>query len=105
MSQENVEIVRNGIAAWKRRDADLWLTYAAPEIEWVPAGPAAVRPEHRFRRLPRRRGTDHRSGHLAVPDQLEKNRKERLARSLGREEAGIWTFIVGLLLTTVGAIV
>jgi hypothetical protein len=37
-----VEIVRNGIAAWNRRDAQLWLTYAAPEIEWVPAGPAAV---------------------------------------------------------------
>ncbi len=42
MSQENVEIVRNGIAAWNQRDADLWLSYAAPEIEWLPAGPAAV---------------------------------------------------------------
>ena len=43
MSQAtNVEIVRNGIAAWNRRDAGLWLTYAAPEIEWLPAGPAAV---------------------------------------------------------------
>jgi ketosteroid isomerase-like protein len=42
MSLENVEIVRNAIAAWNRRDAQLWLTYAAPEIEWVPAGPAAV---------------------------------------------------------------
>jgi TPR repeat protein len=42
VSQENVEIVRNGIAAWNQRDAELWLTYAAPEIEWVPAGPAAV---------------------------------------------------------------
>lgn len=42
MSQENVDLVRSGIAAWNRRDADLWLTYAAPEIEWVPAGPAAV---------------------------------------------------------------
>jgi ketosteroid isomerase-like protein len=37
-----VELVRNGIAAWNRRDAALWLTYAAPQIEWVPAGPAAV---------------------------------------------------------------
>lgn len=37
-----MDIVRNGIAAWNRRDARLWLTYAAPEIEWVPAGPAAV---------------------------------------------------------------
>jgi hypothetical protein len=42
MSQENLEIMRSGIAAWNRRDAQLWLTYAAPEIEWVPAGPAAV---------------------------------------------------------------
>jgi ketosteroid isomerase-like protein len=42
MSRENVEIVRNGVAAWNRRDAQLWLTYASPEIEWVPAGPAAV---------------------------------------------------------------
>jgi ketosteroid isomerase-like protein len=42
LSQENVEIVRNGIAAWNRRDAKAWLAYAAPEIEWVPAGPAAV---------------------------------------------------------------
>jgi len=41
MSNKNVGIVRNGIAAWNRRDAELWLTYAAPEIEWVPAGPAA----------------------------------------------------------------
>ena len=42
MSQENVEIVRNGIAAWNQRDAELWLSYAAPDIEWLPAGPAAV---------------------------------------------------------------
>jgi ketosteroid isomerase-like protein len=42
MSQENVEILRKGIAAWNQRDADLWLSYAAPEIEWLPAGPAAV---------------------------------------------------------------
>jgi len=42
MSQENVELVRNGIAAWNQRDAELWLSYAAPEIEWLPAGPAAV---------------------------------------------------------------
>ena len=42
MSQENVEMLRKGIAAWNQRDADLWLSYAAPEIEWLPAGPAAV---------------------------------------------------------------
>jgi hypothetical protein len=28
--------------AWNRRDAERWLSYAAPEIEWIPAGPAAV---------------------------------------------------------------
>jgi ketosteroid isomerase-like protein len=37
-----VEIVRKGVDAWNQRDADLWLSYAAPEIEWLPAGPAAV---------------------------------------------------------------
>jgi ketosteroid isomerase-like protein len=42
MSQENVEIVRKGIEAWNQHDADLWLSYAAPDIEWAPAGPAAV---------------------------------------------------------------
>jgi ketosteroid isomerase-like protein len=42
MSQENVEMVHKGIDAWNQRDAQLWLSYAAPEIEWIPAGPAAV---------------------------------------------------------------
>ena len=42
MSQENVELVHKGIDAWNQRDAQLWLSYAAPEIEWIPAGPAAV---------------------------------------------------------------
>jgi ketosteroid isomerase-like protein len=42
MSPDAVEIVRKGIDAWNQRDADLWLSYAAPEIEWLPAGPAAV---------------------------------------------------------------
>ena|SRR5437016_5579132 len=42
MSQENVEIARKVIDAWNRRDAKLALTYLAPEIEWMPAGPAAV---------------------------------------------------------------
>jgi hypothetical protein len=40
MSQENVEIVRKGIEAWNQHDADLWLSFAAPDIEWAPAGPA-----------------------------------------------------------------
>ena len=42
MSRANVELLRKGIDAWNRRDVDLWLEYAAPEIEWMPAGPAAV---------------------------------------------------------------
>jgi ketosteroid isomerase-like protein len=42
VSSETVEIVRRGIEAWNQHDADLWLSYAAPEIEWLPAGPAAV---------------------------------------------------------------
>ena len=41
MSQ-NVEIVRRAVEAWNERDAGSWLTYASPEIEWLPAGPAAV---------------------------------------------------------------
>lgn len=48
MSRQNVEIVRKGIEAWNCRDAEQWLSYAAPEIEWIPAGPAAVeRPVYR----------------------------------------------------------
>ena len=42
MSPQNVEIVREAVEAWNQRDADLWLQYAAPDIEWRPAGPAAV---------------------------------------------------------------
>jgi ketosteroid isomerase-like protein len=42
MSQENVEAVRGGIEAWNQRDADRWLSYAAPDIEWMPAGPATL---------------------------------------------------------------
>jgi ketosteroid isomerase-like protein len=38
----NIDLVRKGIAAWNQRDADLWLSNAAPEVEWLPAGPAAV---------------------------------------------------------------
>jgi len=47
-SNQNVDTVRRGIEAWNRRDAERWLSYAAPEIEWIPAGPAAVeRPVYR----------------------------------------------------------
>ena len=42
MSEENVEVVQKAIEAWNQREAELLLSYAAPEIEWMPAGPAAV---------------------------------------------------------------
>ena len=42
MSQENVEIMRKGMDAWNQHDVGLWLSYAAPDVEWMPAGPAAV---------------------------------------------------------------
>jgi ketosteroid isomerase-like protein len=42
MSQENVETVGKLIEAWNQHDTEQWLGYAAPEIEWMPAGPAAV---------------------------------------------------------------
>jgi ketosteroid isomerase-like protein len=42
MSEENVDLLRKGIDAWNRRDADMWLAYGAPEIEWLPARPAAA---------------------------------------------------------------
>jgi len=41
----------------------------------------------------------------AVPVRLESERKRRLERSLLWEEAGVWIFIAGLIVTTVGAIV
>ena len=48
MSHQDLEIVRSAIEAWNRRDAERWLSYAAPEIEWIAAGPAAVeRPVYR----------------------------------------------------------
>jgi ketosteroid isomerase-like protein len=42
MAQRNVEVVRRAVDAWNRRDPDLWRTYATPDVEWTPAGPAAV---------------------------------------------------------------
>jgi ketosteroid isomerase-like protein len=48
MTAADVEILRKGIEAWNQRDAEKWLSYAAPEVEWLPAGPAAVeRPVYR----------------------------------------------------------
>jgi ketosteroid isomerase-like protein len=42
MSQENVQMARALIEAWNRRDIDALLAAAAPDVEWTPAGPAAV---------------------------------------------------------------
>jgi ketosteroid isomerase-like protein len=42
LSHENVEIVRDSVAAWNRRDGDVWLGYFARDAEWVPAAAAAV---------------------------------------------------------------
>jgi ketosteroid isomerase-like protein len=42
MSSESIDVARKGIEAWNQRDAELWLSYASPEIEWIPGGPAAV---------------------------------------------------------------
>jgi ketosteroid isomerase-like protein len=42
MSQENVELLRRGIEAWNRRELDVWLDLGTPDVEWMPAGPAAV---------------------------------------------------------------
>jgi ketosteroid isomerase-like protein len=42
MSEANVERVRSAVDAWNRRDALLWTEYATSDVEWIPAGPAAV---------------------------------------------------------------
>jgi ketosteroid isomerase-like protein len=42
VSQERVEIVRQGIEAWNRHDFELGVRHLAPDVEWVPASPAAV---------------------------------------------------------------
>jgi ketosteroid isomerase-like protein len=42
VSQENVQIARDLVAAWNLRDVDRLLAAAAPDVEWTPAGPAAI---------------------------------------------------------------
>ncbi len=42
MSQENVETFRRVVEAWNQRDEDLAVSHMAPDVEWAPAGPAAV---------------------------------------------------------------
>jgi ketosteroid isomerase-like protein len=42
MSQERVDVVRSGIQAWNRHDFELGARHLAPDVEWVPASPAAL---------------------------------------------------------------
>jgi hypothetical protein len=42
MPDSDVELVRLLVGAWNERDEELAAGYLAPEIEWAPAGPAAV---------------------------------------------------------------
>jgi ketosteroid isomerase-like protein len=42
MSQENVEVVRQLVQAFNRRDLPAMTQWFAPEVEWEPGGPAAV---------------------------------------------------------------
>ncbi len=42
MSQQNVETFRRVVDAWNQRDEDLAVSYMAADVEWSPAGPAAV---------------------------------------------------------------
>jgi ketosteroid isomerase-like protein len=42
VSQERVEIVRQGIEAWNRHDFEMGVRHLAPDVEWIPASPAAV---------------------------------------------------------------
>jgi ketosteroid isomerase-like protein len=42
MSQQNVEVVRELVEAFNRRDLVAMTQWFAPEVEWEPGGPAAV---------------------------------------------------------------
>jgi ketosteroid isomerase-like protein len=42
MSQDRVEIVRQGIEAWNQHDFEMGMRHLAPDVEWRPASPAAV---------------------------------------------------------------
>jgi ketosteroid isomerase-like protein len=38
MSQENVEVARQGIEAFNRRDVDAFLSLVSPDVEWEDSG-------------------------------------------------------------------
>jgi ketosteroid isomerase-like protein len=42
MSQERVEIARQGVKAWNQHNFELAAHHLSPDVEWVPASPAAV---------------------------------------------------------------
>jgi ketosteroid isomerase-like protein len=49
MSQENVEVMRDGIDAWNRSDREGWLAVFAPGAEWHTTGRFADRGVYRGR--------------------------------------------------------
>jgi ketosteroid isomerase-like protein len=49
VSQENVEVMREGIDAWNRDDRDEWLAVFAPDAEWHTTGRFADRGVYRGR--------------------------------------------------------
>jgi ketosteroid isomerase-like protein len=42
VSQENLDLLRKVVEAWNQREPAVFLSYVTPDIEWLPAGPAAV---------------------------------------------------------------
>jgi ketosteroid isomerase-like protein len=42
MPDSNVEVVRNLVEAWNQRDEELAAGFLTSDVEWAPAGPAAV---------------------------------------------------------------
>jgi uncharacterized protein len=42
MSRENIEVVRRLVEAFNHRDLTAMTQWFSPEVEWEPAGPAAV---------------------------------------------------------------
>lgn len=42
MSEKNVEVVRELVEAWNQHDEALAVGYLTTDVEWAPAGPAAV---------------------------------------------------------------
>ena len=83
MSQENVELLHQGVAAWNRRDLDRYLELADPEIEWYSGATRVEGGAFRGREGMRRFWTDT----DAVYDELVTNIEE--VRDLGEVVVGL----------------